>query len=74
MRIFNQHPSLFYFQHAITGIAQLKNIPGDTFKGEVLIEGSYTVTLRQHDDLIIEVIRDGPAVLQRCQARRRPAT
>ena len=70
MGVLDQHPALFYPKNPVTGVAELENVARDALESEVLVQRANAQALRLHNHVVIELVGNGAAVLQRHQPRR----
>ena len=68
--VLDQNAAGLGLENAVTGIAQLKNVAWQALECEILVQRADAVALGHQDHVLVEVIRDRPAVLQRGQPRR----
>ena len=72
-RVFHAHHAAFDPEDAVRDIAELKDVAGQAFDGEVLVDRTDRLVLRLQQDLVIRGIRNGAAGGQRGQPRAAPA-
>ena len=58
------HLALLHPEDAIGRIAQLEDVPGQAFKGEILVQRPHGTALQLQDHIVVELIRDHPAIGQ----------
>lgn len=68
-RVLDQYLALLDPEDAVRGVAELEDVAGQAFEGEILVEVADDVALGLQDDLVVEQIRNGAGVGQGGQAR-----
>ena len=73
VRILDPHAARFDAPYLVRRIAQLENIAGQAFHGEILVHGADDLVGGLQHDLVVRGIGNGAARSQRGEARATPA-
>ncbi len=73
MRVVDPHAAGLDAQDPIRAVAQLENVAGEAFDGEVFVDGADDLPGRLEHDLVVGVVGNRAAGGQRGQARAAPA-
>ena len=74
MGVRDAYLALLHPEDAISRIAQLEDVPGQAFKGEILVQRADGTAFRFQDHIVVELIRDHPAIGQGGQPGARPGS
>jgi hypothetical protein len=72
-RFLHTDDAALHVLNAIRRVAELQNIAGQAFDGIILVDGSYHLSLRLEEHLIVGGFRNGTQILRCCSPHRGPA-